>query len=153
MTNLPFGLSNYCWLFDCRCGEEAVQDPKRKYRIRRLTRPRSIMFASMIRENRRLVTDEPVEFENNNRSKFKTVGGKSPIILKEFIEYRMCMAISGEYKSVCEVPKCMINTRPHCPELMKSTCYTHIQSCNIESCIATIAIQLPEIDWNIVVTA
>ena len=40
----PFGLSNYCWLFECRCGEEAVQDPdwrNEKYRIGRLTRPHS----------------------------------------------------------------------------------------------------------------
>ena len=26
------------------------------------------------------------------------------------------------------------------------TCYTHAQSCNTESCIATIAIQLPKVD-------
>ena len=38
---------------------------------------------SIYRENRLLVTDEPVEFE---WLKFKT-SGQSPIILKEFIEY------------------------------------------------------------------
>ena len=49
-------------------------------------------------------------------------------------------------KSFCEMPNYVINTRPHCPKLMKFTCYTHAQSCNIESCIATIDIQLPKID-------
>ena len=39
----------------------------------------------MIGENRQLVTNEPVEFENN-RLKFKTAG-KLPIILEEFVEY------------------------------------------------------------------
>jgi hypothetical protein len=39
----------------------------------------------MIGENRQLVTNEPVEFENN-QLKFKTVR-KSPIILEEFIKY------------------------------------------------------------------
>ena len=39
----------------------------------------------MIRENGQLVTDEPVEFENN-RLKFKDAG-KLPIILEEFIEH------------------------------------------------------------------
>ena len=67
--------------------------------------------------------------------------------------YRTCMANSAENKSFCEVPKYVINTRPHCPKLMKFTCYTHAQSWNTESCIATIAIQLPKVDYNIVVTA
>ena len=40
---------------------------------------------SMIGETRQLVTNEPVEFENN-RLKFKTAG-KLPIILEEFVEY------------------------------------------------------------------
>jgi hypothetical protein len=39
----------------------------------------------MIRENWQLVTDEPVEFENN-RLKFK-IARKLPLILEEFIEY------------------------------------------------------------------
>ena len=33
--------------------------------------------------------------------------------------YRTCMAISVENKSFCEVPKYVINTRPHYPKLMK----------------------------------
>ena len=56
-------------------------------------------------------------------------------------------------KSFCEVLKYVINTRSNCPKLMKYTCYTHAQSCNTESCIATMAIQLPKVDENIVVTA
>ena len=40
---------------------------------------------SMIGETRQLVTNEPVEFENN-RLKFKTAG-KLPANLEEFIEY------------------------------------------------------------------
>jgi hypothetical protein len=40
---------------------------------------------AMIGENRQLVTDEPVEFENN-RVKFK-IAGNLPIILEEFMEY------------------------------------------------------------------
>jgi hypothetical protein len=39
----------------------------------------------MIRENRQLVADEPVEFEND-WLKFKTAR-KLPIILEAFIEY------------------------------------------------------------------
>ena len=39
----------------------------------------------MIGENRQLVIDEPVEFENN-RLKFKSAG-KLPVVLEEFIEY------------------------------------------------------------------
>jgi hypothetical protein len=38
----------------------------------------------MIGENRQFVTDEPVSLRNN-RVKIET-GGKSPIVLKEFIE-------------------------------------------------------------------
>ena len=60
--------------------------------------------------------------------------------------YRTCMANSAENESFYKVPKYLINTRPHCPKLMKFTCYTHAQSCNTESCIATIAIQLPIVD-------
>ena len=48
----------------------------------------------------------------------------------------------GKKKSFCEVPKYVINTRPHCPKLMKFTCYTHAQSCNTESYINVFAIQL-----------
>ena len=66
--------------------------------------------------------------------------------------YRSCMATSAEKKSFCEVPKYAINIRSHCPKLMKFTCYTHAQNCNTEICIATIAIQLPKVDKNIVVT-
>ena len=40
----------------------------------------------MIGENRQLVANEPVEFENNRLKFFKTEG-KLPIILEEFIEY------------------------------------------------------------------
>ena len=36
-----------------------------------------------------------------------------------FFWYCTCMASSAEYKSFCEVPKYVINTRPHCPKLMK----------------------------------
>ena len=60
--------------------------------------------------------------------------------------YRTCMASSAENKSLLEVPKYVINTRPHCPKLIKFTCYTHARSCNIESSIATIATQLPKVD-------
>ena len=60
--------------------------------------------------------------------------------------YRTCMASSVENRSFCEVPKYVINTRPHCLKLMKFTCYTHAQSCNTESCITTIAIQLSKVD-------
>ena len=49
-------------------------------------------------------------------------------------------------KSFCDVPKYVINKWPHCSKLMKFTCYTHAQSCNTESCITTIAIQLPKVD-------
>ena len=82
------------------------------------------------------------------------------VSLKEVGSYRTplhgCMTLTIQYiyictipawpiwledKSFCEVPKYVINTR-----LMKFTCYTHVQSCNIESCIATIAIQLPKVD-------
>ena len=63
------------------------------------------------------------------------------------LEYCTCMASLTENKSFCEVRKYVINTRSHCPKLMKFTCYTNAQSCwNIGSCIATIAIQLPKID-------
>ena len=34
-------------------------------------------------------------------------------------KYRTCMANLAENKSFCEVPKYVINTRPHCPKLMK----------------------------------
>ena len=64
----------------------------------------------------------------------------------DFLDYRTRMAILVENKSFCEVLKYVINTRPHCPELMKFTCYTHGQSCNTESCVATIVIQLPKVD-------
>ena len=67
--------------------------------------------------------------------------------------YRTWMTSSAKTKSFCEVPKYVINTRPHCPKLMKFTCYTYVQSCNTESCIATIAIQLPKVDQDIIVTA
>ena len=33
--------------------------------------------------------------------------------------YRTCMANSEENKSFCEVPKYVLNTRPHCPKLIK----------------------------------
>ena len=33
--------------------------------------------------------------------------------------YRTCMASLAKNKSFCEVPKFVINTRPHCPKLMK----------------------------------
>ena len=56
------------------------------------------------------------------------------------------MTSSAKNKSFCEVPKYVINSMPHCPQLMKFACYTHAQSCNTESCIATIAIQLPKVD-------
>ena len=71
----------------------------------------------------------------------------NPLLLGyESVEYyRTCMANSAENKSFCEVPKYVINTRPHYPQLMKFTCYTHAQSCNTESCISTIAIQLPKV--------
>ena len=46
----------------------------------------TILYDSMIRENRQLVTDEPVLILRNNRLKFKTAG-KLQIILEEFIEY------------------------------------------------------------------
>ena len=62
------------------------------------------------------------------------------------IDTRTCMASSAKNKSFCEVPKYVINTRPHNPKLMKFTCYTHAQSCNTESCITNIAIQLPKVD-------
>ena len=68
-------------------------------------------------------------------------------------KYYTSMAYSAKNKSFCEVPKYVINTWPHCPNLMKFTCYTHAQSCNTESCIATMAIQLPKVDLNIVVNA
>ena len=44
-----------------------------------------IRISPMIGENRQLVIDEPVEFENN-RLNFKTAG-RLPTILEEFIEY------------------------------------------------------------------
>ena len=61
-------------------------------------------------------------------------------ILFGILWYRTYMASSAENKSFCEVPKYVINTRPHCPKLMKFTCYTHAQSwlkycCN---CIMTL---------------
>ena len=37
-------------------------------------------------ESRQLVTNEPVEFENN-WMKLETTAGKLPIVLEEFIEY------------------------------------------------------------------
>ena len=58
------------------------------------------------------------------------------------LQYRTCMANSAENKSFCEVPKYVINTRPHCPKLMKFTCYTHAQSCNTESCICYTELQI-----------
>ena len=67
--------------------------------------------------------------------------------------FRTYMASSVENRSSCELSKYVINTRPHCPKLMKFTCYTHAQSCNIESCIATITLQLTKVDLNIIVTA
>ena len=33
--------------------------------------------------------------------------------------YRTCKASSAENKSFCDVPKYVINTTPHCPNLMK----------------------------------
>ena len=68
------------------------------------------------------------------------------------LDYRTCMASLVKYKSFCEVPKYVINARSYCPKLMQFTCYTHAQSCKIESCVATIAIQLPKVDKNIVIT-
>jgi hypothetical protein len=44
------------------------------------------MSLSRVGENRRLVTDEPVEFEKKNRLKLGTLGELS-IILEESIEY------------------------------------------------------------------
>ena len=38
------------------------------------------------------------------------------------IQYHTCMANSTENKSFCEVPKYVINTRPHCPKLINYTC-------------------------------
>ena len=38
-------------------------------------------------ENRQLVTDEPVEFEKNNRLKVIKTVGKLLAVLEEFIEY------------------------------------------------------------------
>ena len=73
-------------------------------------------------------------------------------MLSKYDNYRACMGSSAENKSFCEVPKYVINTRPHYPKLMKFTSYTHAQSCNTESCIPTIAIRLPKVDKNIVVT-
>ena len=49
----------------------------------------------MIGENRQLVTDEPVEFEKNNRLKSKTAR-KLPVILEEFIEYTPISYKKGE---------------------------------------------------------
>ena len=34
-------------------------------------------------------------------------------------DYRTCMASSAENKSFCELSKYVINTRPHCPQLIK----------------------------------
>ena len=68
------------------------------------------------------------------------------------LDYRTCMASLVKYKSFCEVPKYVINARSYCPKLMQFTCYTHAQSCKIESCVSTIAIQLPKVDKNIVIT-
>ena len=59
--------------------------------------------------------------------------------------YRTCMASSAENKSFYEVPKYVINTRPHCPKLMKFTCYTHVQSCNTESCIQLLLYNCPKL--------
>ena len=85
---------------------------------------------------------ELLDKQNNLLLKTNNVRCKSEIARY----YRTCMANSAKYKSFCEVPKHLINTRPHCPKLMKFTCYTYAQSCNIESCIATIAIQLLKVD-------
>ena len=41
------------------------------------------------------------------------------MLIPKDIVYRMCMANLAENKSFCEVPKYVINTRPHCPKLMK----------------------------------
>ena len=57
--------------------------------------------------------------------------------------YRTCMA-SAE---ICDKYKASLS------KVDEFTCYTHAQSCNIESCIASITIQLPKVDQNIVVTA
>ena len=78
--------------------------------------------------------------------------GHTTFLGKMEFTYRTCMAGSAENKSFCEVPKYVINTLPHCPKLMKFTCYSHAQSCNTKSCIATIAIQLSKVDYNFVVT-
>ena len=41
------------------------------------------------------------------------------LFIKLTFNYPTCMANSAENKSFCEVPKYVINTRPHCPMLVK----------------------------------
>jgi hypothetical protein len=53
----------------------------------------------MIGENRQLVTNEPVEFENN-RLKLK-IGGKLPIILEDFIERYPILIKENRGMSTC----------------------------------------------------
>ena len=47
------------------------------------------------------------------------MGGIVLVVHLGYIHHRTYVANSAENKSICEVPKYVINTRSHCPKLMK----------------------------------
>ena len=64
----------------------------------------------MVRENRQLVTDKPVEFEKTPLGRFKTAG-KLPIALKEFMDYTQISWRENRRMWTCNQPVGLANTR------------------------------------------